>query len=463
MAEKCDVIIVGAGTAGVYLGWLLAKQGHLITIIDRDSRNQVGQRLEVIHFETDEIEKAGVPPPVEGTEEFICRVEKFNVLTPDKKNKLSARALQTVLKLPLFLQRMYNILEAEGVKFEFKCKFSDLIYENGKVVGIFGEKKEKKMEFQARLVVDASGTDAVIRTSLPSDYGIETFKLGPYDVMHVPIRYIVWSNPSEPHPEPILADLNHISFLNPSYMENGAILGIGQPGSYKQANQVLDDYVASSNWPSFKVKKTEKGITPYRRPPYSLVSDGVFCIGDAAAITRPYSGHGVTATWYLCRIAAKVINKALKKEKTYLSKEMLWEINVEYFKNQGAQFAGTIVLLSSLINLTEKELNYFLQKIEFLIDEDSNLLGDLNLNLTTWQYLKIAGQMIWGLLIRKLSLKHIKQFLKMNSLSNIIRKHYENFPEKPLNFESWVEKADELWSKKKIIRKKFPSTEVEYH
>ena len=71
MVEKSDILIVGAGTAGVYFGWLMAKQGYRVTIIDRDARDRVGQRLEVIHFETDQVEQAGIPPPEAGTPELI--------------------------------------------------------------------------------------------------------------------------------------------------------------------------------------------------------------------------------------------------------------------------------------------------------------------------------------------------------------------------------------------------------
>jgi len=53
MEESSDIIIVGAGTAGVYLGWLISKQGYSVVIIDQNLRKIVGQRLELIHFETD--------------------------------------------------------------------------------------------------------------------------------------------------------------------------------------------------------------------------------------------------------------------------------------------------------------------------------------------------------------------------------------------------------------------------
>ncbi|MGM0470650.1 MAG: FAD-dependent monooxygenase, partial [Promethearchaeati archaeon] len=37
MSERTEVLIVGAGTAGTYLGWILAKEGHSVRIIEKDS------------------------------------------------------------------------------------------------------------------------------------------------------------------------------------------------------------------------------------------------------------------------------------------------------------------------------------------------------------------------------------------------------------------------------------------
>jgi digeranylgeranylglycerophospholipid reductase len=71
MVENYDIIIVGAGTAGTYLGWLLAKKSFSVIIIEKDKRDQVGKRLDVIHFETDRIKKAGIPPPQEGYPELV--------------------------------------------------------------------------------------------------------------------------------------------------------------------------------------------------------------------------------------------------------------------------------------------------------------------------------------------------------------------------------------------------------
>ena len=61
MLKECDVLIVGAATTGIYFGWLMAKKGHSVVIIDKEEREQVGQRLEVIHLDKETFNELNVP------------------------------------------------------------------------------------------------------------------------------------------------------------------------------------------------------------------------------------------------------------------------------------------------------------------------------------------------------------------------------------------------------------------
>ncbi|TFG01640.1 MAG: NAD(P)/FAD-dependent oxidoreductase [Promethearchaeota archaeon] len=465
MVENHDVIVVGAGTAGTYMAWLLAKKGISVLVLEKDNREKVGKRLDVIHFESDRIKKAGIPPPKEGYPELVGVFEEDTVNGPDFKTKKKIRALQTVIRLSYFLQRMYEVAENDGVKFEFQCEFHELILENKRIIGLKAIKEGKEREYRSRLVIDASGTGASIRTQLPPDYKIETFKLGPNDVMYVLLQYIKWSKPNEPHPEHLNGFIYYLAWLGPCHIENGVIIGIGQPGSYENVEKVRKDFLAKANFPPYEVVKSERGFTPYRRPPYSLVGDGFLCIGDAAAITYPFSGHGVTATWMLCMIAAEVIEKALKQE-GHLTRKKLWDINVKYYRDQGAKFAGLFMQLSGILNFTEKEWNYLI-KSNIIYRSRKGEIPEPNKEyqseMSTGDMLKIALSLLGAILRRKLSFKNVKKLLKANALADEIRNHYENYPENPDDFETWVDKANELWKQKKVVKKEYPSVTVEYH
>ena len=465
MVENYDIVIVGAGTAGTYLGWLMAKKGFSVIIIEKDKREEVGKRLDVIHFETDRIKKAGIPQPKEGYPELVGVFEEDTVNAPDFKTKKKIGALQTVIRLSFFLQRMYDVVESDGGKFEFNCKFTELIFENRKIVGLLAEKNSVKIEFRARLVVDASGTSGAIRTSLPTDYGVETFKLGPKDVMYVLLQYIKWSKPNEPFPQHLNGFIYYLAWLGPCHIENGVIIGVGQTGSYENVAKVREDFLKKANFPPYEVVKSEQGFTPYRRPPYSLVGNGFLCIGDASVITYPFSGHGVTATWMLCMIAADVIEDALK-QKGYVTREKLWDINVRYYRHQGAKFAGLFMQLSGILNFTEKEWNYLVGSNIIYRSRKGEIPEpnkEYEADMSFGEILKIALGLLGGVIKRKLSFKNVKKLLKANGLAGKIQKHYEKYPENPNDFDEWVEQAEELWKQKKLVRKKYPSVTVEYH
>jgi len=466
MVEKCDILVVGAGTAGMYLSWLLAKKGYSVVTIENDKREKVGNRLDVIHFETDRIKNAGIPPFKVGEPDCIEIREHSIQVTTDFTTEVKIRALQTIVRLTPFLNRMYKVLEADGVKLVFSCKFLELIFDDGKIVGVLAEKNGERIEYYARLVVDASGTSAAIRTSLPQDYGIETFNLGPKSVMYVLLQYIKWLNPEEKHPIPDTGYQYYLLWFGPCHIENCAILGVGQPGSYENARKAREEFLGKAQLPPYEVIKEEQGFTPYRRPPYSLVGDGLLCIGDAAAITYPFSGHGVTATWNLCIIAADVVEITLKEE-GYVSKDRLWDINVRYYRDQGAKFASLFMQLSGILNFSAKEWDYVLKSGLLYKTGDEDEVPEPNKeyeeDMSLGEMLKFLFKLIGGMLKRQLSLKHVKKLLSANSLAGKIKKHYEIFPEDLNGFDQWVNKADQLWKQKRVAIKKLETISIEYH
>jgi flavin-dependent dehydrogenase len=467
MGKKCDILIVGAGTAGSYMGWLLAKKGFSVIIIEKDKQEQVGKRLDVIHFESDRVEKAGIPPFQIGNPDCIEIRDQSTVVTPDFKTQITIRALQTIVRLTPFLNRMYKLLESEGVELCFSCKFKKLIIKDKQISRIVAEREGNNIEIQANLFIDASGKDAVIRTSLPESYNIERFELGPNDVMYVLLQYIKWKKPDEPHPTSDTGYQWWLLWFGPSYDPDGAILGVGQPGSFENARLARKDFLNKINLPPYEVVKKERGSTPYRRPPYSLIADKFLCIGDAAAITYPFSGHGVTATWVLCMIASEVIANALNENKV-LTRETLWDINVKYFRDQGAKFASLFTQLSGVLNFNEKEWNYFIKKgLIYQTGGEGEDVPEPNKEyeeeMSLGEMFKFIFKILIGLLRRKLSFKHMKRLLQANSLAGKIKKHYEKYPENPKDFETWINEAEILWQKKKVAVKQLETVSIKYY
>jgi flavin-dependent dehydrogenase len=447
MNQDCDILIIGAGTAGTYFGWQMAKRGHSVVIVEKDDRLRVGTRLDVFHVDSVKFAEFGVPPPAEGSPEFCVILEEGISYSPEGRYPKAAKYPFHVMRLPFFLQRMFTLAESEGVRLEFSTVFSRLLYEDERIRGAVVKRGDEERTVQARLVVDAAGINAVVRTALPPDYGVENFTVAPDEKFFVVLRYITWLDPHQPRTVSSEGWTFYKAWVAPSFHERGAIIGIGATGSYDHAEEVFKEFAGTITLPPHRVDKIERGVTPYRRPPYSVVGNGFLCLGDSACLTKPFSGEGVTSGWTLCKIATEVVHQALQKS-DYLGADSLWPINVRYFRDQGAKFAGILATVPSAANVTKAETSYLFKKDVIFSEEDlTDMNRDFEMHLTVWKILRIFGLVTLGLLTGNYSVASLMALLRAVRISGRIRALYERFPESRADFSSWVGCADDLWSR----------------
>ncbi len=104
------------------------------------------------------------------------------------------------MRLPFFLKRLHTMAGEAGVRIIDRCAFREPLLEDGRVAGVKAVRDGAEMDFRARLTVDASGTACAVRSALPASLGVETFGLGPSDVLFVTLRYIRWIGATGPAP-----------------------------------------------------------------------------------------------------------------------------------------------------------------------------------------------------------------------------------------------------------------------
>jgi flavin-dependent dehydrogenase len=326
---------------------------------------------------------------------------------------------------------------AKGVEIVHNAKFiSPSFDESGKLTGGVILHDGKECEVHARLTADASGISSVVRTSLPEGYGVENFKIGARDKFFVVLYYIKFNNSEKDRISGSCGWPYYKTWIAPQHDKDGAILGVGANLSYEYAENCFKRFAEKTPFPEHEVMYVEKGCTPYRRPPYSFVADGFIALGDAACLTNPWNGEGITAAWRHARIAAATADRVLKNGET-ASKAALWEINQRYYKEQGAEFAQNFSLLPAVVGCTPDENDYQFEKsIIFKGDEDkeeSNIILDI----------------LKGVFAGKLKFSTFTDIVSAANIGGKLYKHYLSYPESESGFDDWVKKADRLWSKTK--------------
>lgn len=424
-----DVVIVGACTAGTYFAGLLAKRGLKVLVIDRDSEEDLARRLDIVHFTRDSYAQFGVEPSMEGDEEFV---RNFHVCYGKSalNNHLKTNYINVaVLHLPLFIKRLRKSAIEAGAQFRFETAFRELHYENGRISGIITTDGET---IPARLVVDASGISAVVRRSIRDPY-MESFETGPRDKFYVLLKYVKLKDPT-------LSVVDSTSWpyykgwIAPQHTPGGAIIGVGANLSFDYARKCMAKFEASIPLPDYELQYEEMACTPYRRPPFSFVTDGFLVIGDAACLTKPINGEGIPSAWVQCTPAADIVAAALK-DGGYPTKEKLWEINRLYQTGEGAAYAGERAMLIGAVDMTERDNDYLYKKgIIFKSDDEPEVEN-------------LLGALVKGILSGEFSIKALISLVSSTLKGEALKKHYMAYPATPDGYPAWEKKALALWKK----------------
>ncbi len=451
MNDIHDVVIVGAGPVGIYFGMIIAKKNHSVLIIEKDSKENTGSKMDQFHLETMVFEKYGIPPPIEGTDEFITKFKWTSYYGPYGKYQQVMDYPVTAMRFQFFIQRLIKLAEADGVEFQFNSSFKDVISSEEMVTGIRVESDGEIKELFGKLVVDATGTSAIVRRALPDDIGVEKFKIEDEDKMYVIQRVIQWNNTDEPHPgtgeyEESISYLYYKTWVAPHFTPNANIFGGGQPGGYENTEKATEIFLNDVPFPPYTLLEEHRASTAYRRSPFSLVGDGFLCIGDSACMSKSFSGEAIESSWSASLIAVDVIHKFLS-ENLPLTMKNMWEINVLYFRDQGAKLAALLAQIPGAANTTKNDVIYLFRKNFIFSSRDfTSMWENLEMDMSFGRMIKIVWLFLWGLISRQFSKKALSTMLKYMKISGAIRKHYENFPEDIDDFDDWVKEAEILWN-----------------
>lgn len=436
---NCDILIIGSCTAGLYFAKRMAEQGYSVLVVDKDKRENLGKRLAIFHMDLGELERYGAPKPEINDIDYVHQFDYSASRSALGRWRKRHEHTVYVMKLPEYIQRLTDWAESYGAQFMYETSFEDLILDsNGAVKGAKLFKNGKSIEISSKLVADCSGIPSVARRKLPAHSECENFEIGDKDKFYVTVNYIRFKDSK--------IKINHtVSYpyykvwIAPCEDKDGAILGVGANISFDYGDYCLKKFLQDIKIPEFETVRVERGATPYRRPPYSFVSDGFVALGDSACITKPNNGEGITAAWYLVDIAAEEIGAAMQGD-MYPTAAKMWQVNTRYQSTQGAKFAETLAVMTGAVDCSREENDYeFKNNIIF----KDNLLNQKTDKKAEKKAL-IAG-LLKGVAAGKIRPKTVKKLLHYSSIASKIKHHYQAFPSCPKAYNEWKKEADILW------------------
>jgi len=353
-----DVIVVGAGAAGCLFSRNLAREGYSVCMVEKSDLNKLSHdwwdlvatyifdKVDINQPESDELFKVG-----EGI--FCSPLDSIQVKSPptDAHYNIDRRK---------FTIRLLNEAIENGVNFCDNINVIGPIVEE-KTHTIIGVKLDNSKAIKAKLIVDCSGYEGVIRFNSPFETDFD--KNIRREDTFVTYREIRKKLPSVSDSHGIVFVGKHQGISWVSFQQDNYVDFFGGHTDLSSINispkvmvyELIEKY--KNKCGTEIVMGGYEAPIPLRRALDSFVANGLIIIGDAACQVDPSTGSGIASSLFAANIASKVALNALEIDST--KKEDLWSYNVEYHRSElNQEYSPNDIAIKNFSNLSEEEVEY---------------------------------------------------------------------------------------------------------
>ncbi len=434
-----DIIIVGAGPVGSYLGWKLAAAGCRVLVLEKRPLATLGGHIEIVHLDQVRCDELGIPHPEKP--ELLHLVPASKTWSVNGSEFYEVRYPVYVVNLPAYLQRLHGYLRDAGGELVELASVERVLIENGAVKGVAGSLQGKPFEARAEISVDASGMAGALRTRLPDDFAIENTPVPPAQTFFCALE--LRADLPAGMPTGNNTFLGAPGFWNRSYDE-GAVLGIITPGSAEAAWQAHRQWRESTYGDTGRLVARRAGSAPYRRPPATLVADGFAAVGDCVYQNKAFSGEGITSGCAAAYIASEILAAALKRGDP--TARGLWEYNRRYFRGQGAKFASLMSFYFPVTNLPRQDVDaLYRNQFIFSAHDQEYLNNHYELDLPSARWESVCSRLETAVRQGVFSAQSLQTMKNLHFLSTRLKNHYLAYPDDPSALPEWKRVAESLW------------------
>ena len=308
-----DVVVVGGGPAGSSAAHMAAKNGCAVALIEKEKEIAETVRTSGVTWISD-IKKFGIP------EECYNPIKKFSFCSPKNSVKISGEiAKAAVLDVRKTYRFLANRAKTSGSELFTSTNVTEVLKDDtGKCTGVIAKSDGKQIQFNSKVVIDASGFVSVIAKELGYVTQWKKFGAGAeFEVKTEKLEHDNWWLMVGQEYSPA-----GYAWIFPTSKDTARIgVGIGKPDSDVDPTVRLNELLEKKLGPIKDLGNIEKiefhyGLIPNDGVSRKTVYDNLILVGDSAGQANPLVLEGIRYAIRFGEVAGQVAADAIKNGDT---------------------------------------------------------------------------------------------------------------------------------------------------
>ena len=308
-----DVVVVGGGPAGSSAAHMAAKNGCTVALIEKEKEIAQTVRTSGVTWISD-IKKFGIP------EECYNPIKKFSFCSPKNSVKISGEiAKAAVLDVRKTYRFLANRAKTSGSELFTSTNVTEVLKDDtGKCTGVIAKSDGKQIQFNSKVVIDASGFVSVIAKELGYVTQWKKFGAGAeFEVKTEKLEHDNWWLMVGQEYSPA-----GYAWIFPTSKDTARIgVGIGKPDSDVDPTVRLNELLEKKLGPIKDLGDIEKiefhyGLIPNDGVSRKTVYDNLILVGDSAGQANPLVLEGIRYAIRFGEVAGQVAADAIKNGDT---------------------------------------------------------------------------------------------------------------------------------------------------
>ncbi|ACL10488.1 geranylgeranyl reductase [Desulfurococcus amylolyticus 1221n] len=437
---KYDVVVVGAGVAGLYSSLVLASKGFRVALVESKPASKIGDKtcgdaIGVHHFQ-----HIGLKLP----EDIIDHVYRgVKIYSPSERHEIIVPGEGVSVNRVKLGQWLLKQAFDRGVELLDQHSVIGVNMMGDRVGSIIAKKVGGgTVELEAEAFIDASGSKPALRSRLPETWPISD---KPYTTdFNIAYREVVEYDGGVREEDRDYAVIYLNTIIAPGgywwlfpKSRDGRVINVGLGVIWNGLHNPRHNYDKHLRQRfNGKVLHAGGGIVPTRRPLPTMVWRNVGVVGDAAYTVNPVHGGGIGSSLEAADIVARHVGDAL--EQGEVSEKTMWEANIEYMRAYGAKQAGLDILRMYMQKLSNEDFEWLMANkiVDGASVYDIGVKGELGEKIT---------HMILSVL-RALSRPSLLNQLRIvrNYMKKASELYLDKYPSTPNELPSWMRMVEDM-------------------